>query len=73
MNLPFSYYNNNNNNNNNNSRSILTDKTMPFNRPDVTFMNEKTKNTFDRHSCPKYTQSRQNNNQQTKQVPRTGK
>jgi len=28
------------------NRSILTDKTIPFNRPDITFMNEKTKNTF---------------------------
>ena len=28
------------------NRSILTDKTVPFNRPDITFMNEKTKNTF---------------------------
>jgi len=26
--------------------SILTDKTIPFNRPDITFMNKKTKNTF---------------------------
>ena len=45
MNLPFIHYNNNNNSNNNN-RSILTDKTIPFNQPDVTFMNKKTKNTF---------------------------
>jgi hypothetical protein len=28
------------------NRSILTDKTMPFNRPDITFMNKKTKNIF---------------------------
>jgi hypothetical protein len=26
--------------------SILADKTVPFNRPDITFMNRKTKNTF---------------------------
>jgi len=26
--------------------SILTDKTVPFNRPDITFMNKKTTNTF---------------------------
>jgi hypothetical protein len=46
-------YNNNNNNNNNNdnfkpywNRSILTDKTIPFNRSDTTFINKKTKNTF---------------------------
>jgi len=28
------------------NHSILTDKTVPFNRPDITFMNRKTKNTF---------------------------
>ena len=28
------------------NRSILTDKIIAFNRPDVTFMNKKTKNTF---------------------------
>ena len=28
------------------NRSILTDKTILFNRPDITFMNKKTKNTF---------------------------
>jgi len=28
------------------NRSMLTDKKMPFNRPDITFMNKKTKNTF---------------------------
>jgi len=28
------------------NRSILTDKTVSFNRPDITFMNKKTKNTF---------------------------
>jgi hypothetical protein len=27
------------------NRSTLTDKTVPFNRPDITFMNKKTKNT----------------------------
>jgi len=54
------------------NRSILTDKTITFNRHDITFFNKKTKKIFDRHSCPKYTQSRQNNNRQTKQVPRTG-
>ena len=26
--------------------SILTDKTITFNRPNITFMNKKTKNTF---------------------------
>jgi hypothetical protein len=45
------------------NRSILTDKTIPFNRPGTTFMNKKTKeHLFDRHSCHKYTQSRQNSN-----------
>ena len=28
------------------NRSILTDKTIPSNRPDITFMDKKTKNTF---------------------------
>jgi len=28
------------------NRSILTDKTIPFNRPDRTFMNKKTKDAF---------------------------
>ena len=28
------------------NRSILTDKTIHFNGPDITFMNEKTKNIF---------------------------
>jgi nitrate reductase assembly molybdenum cofactor insertion protein NarJ len=28
------------------NRSVLTDKTIPFNRPDITSMNKKTKNTF---------------------------
>ena len=28
------------------NRSILTDKTKTFNRPDVTFMNKETKNAF---------------------------
>jgi len=28
------------------NRSILTDKTIPFNRPDLNFMNKKTNNTF---------------------------
>jgi len=28
------------------NRSILTDKTLSFNRPDVTFVNKKTKNTI---------------------------
>jgi hypothetical protein len=28
------------------NRSIITDKTIPCNRPDITFMNKKTKNTL---------------------------
>jgi hypothetical protein len=28
------------------NRSILTDKTIPFNRPDITFISKKTKKTF---------------------------
>jgi len=38
------------------NRSILTDKTIPFHLPDITFTNKKTKeHLFDRHSCPEYT------------------
>jgi len=39
------------------NRGILTDKTIPFNQPDITFMNKKTKkeHLFDRRSCPEYT------------------
>jgi hypothetical protein len=62
INLEYNNNNNNNNNNNYKytqanvlendnfklywNRSILTDKTIPFNGPDITFMNKKTKNTF---------------------------
>jgi len=28
------------------NRSVLKDKTIPFNRPDITFVNKKTKNDF---------------------------
>ena len=36
--------------------SILTDKAVPFNQPDRTFINKKTKEQLsDRHSCPKHT------------------
>ena len=28
------------------NRNILTDKAITFNRPDIAFMNKKTKNTF---------------------------
>ena len=28
------------------NRSVLTDKTIPFNRPDITYTNKKTKNFF---------------------------
>jgi len=56
-----------------NGIAAYLDKTITFNRLDITFMNWKNKERpFDRHSCPKYTSSRQNNNRQTKQVPRTG-
>ena len=56
------------------NRNILTDKTITFSRPDITFMNKKTKNTFligiavrNKHNL-----APQKNNRQTKQVPRTG-
>jgi hypothetical protein len=51
--------------------SILTDKTIPFNRPDITFMNKKTKNTFliniavpDRHNLTKTITDKQNKYQE---------
>jgi hypothetical protein len=38
------------------NRSIIADKTIPSNRPDITLMNKTTKNTFFyRHSCPEHT------------------
>jgi hypothetical protein len=38
------------------NRSIITDKTMSSNRPDVTFLNKKKKEHLsDRHNCPEYT------------------
>ena len=54
------------------NRSLLTDKTIPFNRPDVTFMNKKTKNTFLIDIAVPNTHVAKTNNRQTKQVPRTG-
>ena len=39
------------------NRSIITDKTIPANRPDITFTNKKKNKDHlsDRHSCPKHT------------------
>jgi hypothetical protein len=44
------------------NRSVITEKTIPSNRPDITLMNKITKNTFlihiavpNTHSCPQYT------------------
>jgi hypothetical protein len=44
------------------NRSAITDKTIPANRPDITFTNKKTKTTYlidiavpNTHSCPEYT------------------
>jgi len=55
------------------NRSILTDKTIPFNRSDITFMNKKTKNTISIDIAAPNTHSlAKNNNRQTKQLPRTG-
>jgi hypothetical protein len=55
------------------NRSIITDKTVPCNRPDIILTNKKTKNTFLIDiAITKYTQSCQNNNRKTKQIPRTG-
>ena len=53
------------------NRSILTDKTIPFNRPDITFTNKKTKNTFlievavpDTHNITKTITDKQNRYQE---------
>ena len=53
------------------NRSILTDKTIPFNRPDITFMNKKTKNTSlidiavrDTHNLAKTITDKQNKYQE---------
>jgi len=53
------------------NHSILTDKTIPFNRPDITFMNKKTKNTFlidiavpDTHNLAKTITDKQNKYQE---------
>jgi hypothetical protein len=55
------------------NRSITMDKTIPSNRPDITFTNKKTKNTFLIDiAIPNTHTSRQNNNQKTKEIPRTG-
>jgi len=55
------------------NRSIVTDKTIPFNQPDITFMNKKTKNTiFTDTAAPNTHNLAKSNNRQTKQLPRTG-
>ena len=66
----------NNNNNNENFKlywnlSTLTDKTVTFNRPYITFMNKKAKNTFpidialpDKHELAKTTTDKRNNYQE---------
>jgi len=53
------------------NRSILTDKTIPFNRPDITFINKKTKNTVlidiavpNKHDLAKTITDKQNKNQE---------
>jgi len=53
------------------NRSVLTDKTIPFNRSDITFMNKKTKNTFlidmtvpDTHNLAKIITDKQNKYQE---------
>jgi len=35
----------------------------------IIIIKENKEHVFDKHGCPKYTQSRQNNNRQSKQVP----
>jgi len=51
------------------NRSILTDKTIPFIRHDVTFMNKKTKNTFLIDTAAPNTHNLARTIRQTKPVP----
>jgi 1,4-alpha-glucan branching enzyme len=51
------------------NRSVLTDKTISFNRPDITFINKKRKNTFlidiavpNTHNLAKTVTDKQNKN-----------
>ena len=51
--------------------SIVTDKTIPFNRPDITFMNKRTKNNFlidiavpNTHNLAKIITDKQNKHQE---------
>jgi hypothetical protein len=37
------------------NRSIITDKAIPANRPDITLTNKKKDHLFGRHSCPEHT------------------
>jgi hypothetical protein len=67
------------NNNNNNTfklnwnRRIMTDKTIPANRPDVTFTNKKTKTTYLTDIAVPNTQNLAKIiTEKTKQIPRTG-
>ena len=58
------------------NRSVLTDKTVPFNGPDITFMDNKTKNTIltdtaapNTHNVAKTTTDKQNKYQElTKEI-----
>jgi hypothetical protein len=54
------------------NRSIITDTTVTSNRPDITFINKTTKNTFLIDIAVPNTQSRQNNNLKTRKIPRAG-
>jgi hypothetical protein len=54
------------------NRSIITDKTIPSNRPDISFMNEKTKSTFLIDIASRTHIISPNNNRTTRKIPRTG-
>ena len=58
---------------------ILTEKTIPFNRPDITFMNKKTQNTFlidtavqNTHNLAKTITDKQNKHQELANVEAKG-
>ena len=54
------------------NRSILTDKTISFIRPDVTFMNRKTKNTFLTDTAVPNTHNLAQTITDKQQIPRIG-
>jgi hypothetical protein len=54
------------------NRSIITDKTVPFNRPDITLTNKKTKKYLSSRHSYSNTHNLAKTITETKQIPRTG-